>query len=159
MEERESNEHDSDKPKGWLFEQDRLFKQIGVCLDTLAVPKHLLGYRYIQCAAEFVIRQTNPIKLGMMKDIYPYVAEQMHTSPVMVDRAMRHAIEVSWNRGSVRLQRMVFGYCAFDKRGMPINAEFIYAVVDHLRPLLLTEEDDIEFAKRIKRIEDSLDKV
>ncbi|MDD3401251.1 MAG: sporulation initiation factor Spo0A C-terminal domain-containing protein [Eubacteriales bacterium] len=130
--------------------------QIGTCLDALSVPRHLLGYRYILCAVEYVLNEPDAPQLRMMKDVYPYVAKQMGTSPVMADRAMRHAIEVSWNRGNVRLHRSIFGYCAFDKKGMPINAEFIFAIADHLRPLMMTAAEDRAFCERLNKIEASI---
>lgn len=139
-----------------LTAHDWLPLQIGACLDSLSVPKHLLGYRYILCAVEFILAQKNPMQIKMMKDIYPYVAGQMNSSGVMVDRAMRHAIEVSWHRGNVRLHRTFFGYCAYDKKGIPINAEFLYGIADHVRPLLLDTTAEQEFEERLKIIERSI---
>lgn len=105
------------------------------CLTALSVPGHLLGYRYLCESVQQVNRAKNAYALSMTKDIYPAVGRAFDSSPIMASRAMRHAIERAWRYGDRDVQRSYFGYAASDKRGMPTNMEFVYAVRERTRLL------------------------
>ena len=109
---------------------------VETCLAALSVPSHLLGYRYILSAIEWIRMQPKPMQVSMLHDIYPMVAEQYGSSPIMVNRAIRHAIESAWKHGALEIQRSYFGYASQDKKGVPTNIEFLFAVYERLRLLL-----------------------
>lgn len=69
----------------------------------------------------------------MTKELYPMIAEKFNTTPSRVERAIRHAIELAWDRGNVELMNKVFGYTIDVERGKPTNSEFIAMVADRLR--------------------------
>ena len=105
------------------------------CLHALHVQMHLLGYRYLQKAVTQISEAEHPMQLSMMHDIYPDVAVVYGSTPMMVNRAIRHAIDSAWKHGATDVQRSYFGYAASDKKGVPTNVEFIYAVVERIRLL------------------------
>ncbi len=105
------------------------------CLDALSVPIHLLGYRYLRIAIDTIRSNPFPQQQSMMHDIYPHVAKQYGSSPIMVNRAMRHAIDYAWRHGDPQAQRSYFGYGVPDKKGVPTNVEFLFAVCERLRLL------------------------
>ncbi len=69
----------------------------------------------------------------MTKDLYPMVAKKYQTTSSRVERAIRHAIEVAWDRGNIELLNKLFGYSIDPRRGKPTNAEFVALIVDMLR--------------------------
>jgi len=111
-------------------------KQMGNLLQGVGMPPHLLGYRYIKYGGLVMAQQPNPMQMSMMRQIYPLIANHEHTTPIMVDRTMRHAIDVAWRKGSPKRIASYFGYCALDKKGMPTNAEFLHVLVEKMRLLL-----------------------
>ena len=118
------------------FWKDALTKRlIESCLAALSVRRHLLGARYLKMAALRVHRAPNPYAVSMMRDVYPAIGDAYDTNAVMASRAMRHAIERAWKDGDRAVQRSYFGYSAADKRGVPTNAEFVYAVRERVRLL------------------------
>jgi len=70
---------------------------------------------------------------AITKDLYPKIAEKYNTTPSRVERAIRHAIELAWDRGNVDLMTEYFGYTINFERGKPTNAEFIAMVSDRIR--------------------------
>ncbi len=127
--------------------------QACACLKALAVPTHLLGHRYMCAAVELMLESGSPMHLSMMRDIYPHVAQLENTSPVMVDRAMKHAVEVAWRKGNVLMQQAYFGYSSVDKKGMPTNAEWLHAVTDRTRLLLCDRRGKDRFTEQLMRID------
>ncbi|MCL2696005.1 MAG: sporulation initiation factor Spo0A C-terminal domain-containing protein [Clostridiales bacterium] len=111
-------------------------KQMGNLLQGMGMPPHLLGYRYIKYGGLVMARQQNPMQLSMMRQVYPLIAGHEHTTPIMVDRTMRHAIDVAWRKGSPKRIASYFGYCILDKKGMPTNAEFLHVLAEKMRLLL-----------------------
>lgn len=111
------------------------YRMTEACLDALALPKHLLGYRYIAACVSELRTSERPMQLSVLHDLYPSVAAQYGTTPLMVKRAIRHAIDSAWKRGSPIVQRSYFGYASSDKRGVPTNTEFIFALYERLRLL------------------------
>ena len=101
-------------------------------LHELGVPSHIKGYSYIRDSILEVY--FNPsIVGGITKELYPKIAQEFNTTTSRVERAIRHAIEVSWNRGNWDLMQEIFGYSVDIDRAKPTNSEFIITVADKLR--------------------------
>ena len=101
-------------------------------LHELGVPSHIKGYSYIR---EGIIEVfLNPSMIGgITKELYPKIAVLYNTTVSRVERAIRHAIEVSWNRGNWDLMQDIFGYSVDIEKAKPTNSEFIITVADKLR--------------------------
>ena len=101
-------------------------------LHELGMPSHIKGYQYIREAISMVY--DNPeIVGGITKELYPELATKFDTTVSRVERAIRHAIEVSWNRGDWDLMEDVFGHSVDIDKAKPTNPEFIVTVADKLR--------------------------
>ncbi|MBO4217079.1 MAG: sporulation transcription factor Spo0A [Clostridia bacterium] len=101
-------------------------------LHMLAVPAHIKGYQYLREAISLVVRDMDLIN-SVTKELYPTVAKRFGTTPSRAERAIRHAIEVAWDRGEVEVMNKFFGYTIRADRGKPTNSEFIALVADRLR--------------------------
>ncbi len=106
-------------------EVTRLIHQIGI-------PAHIKGYQYLREAILLVIKDMDLLG-AVTKELYPSIADRYHTTASRVERAIRHAIEVAWNRGNVDAINSIFGYTISSHRGKPTNSEFIAMVADRLR--------------------------
>ena len=112
--------------------QNNLQISISKTLHELGVPSHVKGYQYIREAISMVY--DNPeIVGGITKELYPTLAGKFDTTVSRVERAIRHAIEVSWNRGDWDLMEEVFGHSVDIDKAKPTNSEFIVTVADKLR--------------------------
>ena len=101
-------------------------------LHELGVPSHIKGYQYIREGVS--ILYDNPTMIGgITKELYPTIAKKYDTTVSRVERAIRHAIEVSWNRGSWDLMEEIFGHSVDIDKAKPTNSEFIVTVADKLR--------------------------
>lgn len=101
-------------------------------LHELGVPSHIKGYQYIREGVS--ILYDNPSMIGgITKELYPSIAKKFDTTVSRVERAIRHAIEVSWNRGNWDLMQEIFGYSVDIDKAKPTNSEFIVTVSDKLR--------------------------
>ena len=101
-------------------------------LHELGVPSHIKGYMYIKEGINLVF--TNPlIASAITKELYPTIAKKYNTTNSRVERAIRHAIEVSWNRGNWELMEEVFGYSVDIDKAKATNSEFIVTLADKLR--------------------------
>ena len=101
-------------------------------LHGLGMPSHIKGYQYIRDG--IVMIYNNPeIIGGITKELYPDVASKYNTTVSRVERAIRHAIEVSWNRGNWDLMEEVFGHSVDIDKAKPTNSEFIVTIADKLR--------------------------
>ncbi len=103
----------------------KIFHQIGV-------PAHIKGYHYLREAIMMAIKDINIIN-SITKQLYPSVAKRYGTTASRVERAIRHAIEVAWDRGDVDILNSYFGYTIHNSRGKPTNSEFIAMIADKLR--------------------------
>lgn len=101
-------------------------------LHELGVPSHIKGYQYIREGVSILYDHPNMIG-GITKELYPTIAEKFDTTVSRVERAIRHAIEVSWNRGNWDLMEEIFGYSVDIDKAKPTNSEFIVTVADKLR--------------------------
>ena len=101
-------------------------------LHELGIPSHIKGYQYIREAISLVYERPELIG-GITKELYPLVGKTYETSSSRVERAIRHAIEVSWNRGDWDLMEEIFGHSVDIDRAKPTNSEFIVTIADKLR--------------------------
>ena len=101
-------------------------------LHELGIPSHIKGYQYIREAISLVYDHPELIG-GITKELYPLIGKNFNTSTSRVERAIRHAIEVSWNRGDCDLMEEIFGHSVDIDRAKPTNSEFIVTIADKLR--------------------------
>lgn len=101
-------------------------------LHELGVPSHIKGYQYIR--EGIILLYDRPEMIGgITKELYPEIASRYDTTVSRVERAIRHAIEVSWNRGDWDLMEEIFGHSVDIDKAKPTNSEFIVTVADKLR--------------------------
>ena len=101
-------------------------------LHELGVPSHIKGYQYIREGISIIYERPEVIG-GITKELYPDIAKRFSTTVSRVERAIRHAIEVSWNRGNWDLMEDIFGHSVDIDKAKPTNSEFIVTVADKLR--------------------------
>ncbi len=101
-------------------------------IHQIGVPAHIKGYQYLRCAILMTIEDSEVIN-AVTKVLYPTVAKKYQTTTSRVERAIRHAIEVAWDRGDVDTLNSYFGYTIQNSRGKPTNSEFIAMIADNLR--------------------------
>lgn len=101
-------------------------------IHQMGVPAHIKGYQYLRDAILLVIDEVNLLG-AVTKELYPMIAQKYMTTPSRVERAIRHAIELAWDRGNVEMMNKFFGYTINVERGKPTNSEFIAMVADKLR--------------------------
>ena len=106
--------------------------QVTKIIHQIGVPAHIKGYQYLRCAILMVIDDADIIN-SVTKVLYPTVAKKYQTTTSRVERAIRHAIEVAWDRGDVDTLNSYFGYTIQNSRGKPTNSEFIAMIADNLR--------------------------
>lgn len=106
--------------------------QVTKIIHQIGVPAHIKGYQYLRSAILMTIKDSDIIN-SVTKILYPTVAKQYQTTTSRVERAIRHAIEVAWDRGDVDTLNSYFGYTIQNNRGKPTNSEFIAMIADNLR--------------------------
>ena len=106
--------------------------QVTKIIHQIGVPAHIKGYQYLRTAILMTI-EDNDIINSVTKILYPTVAKKYQTTTSRVERAIRHAIEVAWDRGDVDTLNSYFGYTIQNTRGKPTNSEFIAMIADNLR--------------------------
>ena len=106
--------------------------QVTKIIHQIGVPAHIKGYQYLRSAILMTIEDTEAIN-SVTKILYPTVAKKYQTTTSRVERAIRHAIEVAWDRGDVDTLNSYFGYTLQNSRGKPTNSEFIAMIADNLR--------------------------
>ena len=109
-----------------------LESQVTKIIHQIGVPAHIKGYQYLRAAILMTIENSNIIN-SVTKVLYPSVAKKFNTTTSRVERAIRHAIEVAWDRGDVDTLNSYFGYTIQNERGKPTNSEFIAMIADNLR--------------------------
>lgn len=113
------------KPKTMDVEVTGIIHEIGI-------PAHIKGYHYLRDAIVMVVSRVELLS-AITKELYPSIASKYKTTPSRVERAIRHAIEVAWNRGNLDLINSMFGHTVSQDRGKPTNSEFIAMIADRLR--------------------------
>ena len=106
--------------------------EVSEILHTMGVPAHIKGYSLLRQAIIMVINEPEVITL-VTKRLYPELAKANQTTASRVERAIRHAIEVAWDRGNVEVMNDYFGYTISNMRGKPTNSEFIAMISDRMR--------------------------
>lgn len=106
--------------------------QVTKIIHEIGVPAHIKGYQYLRTAILMTISD-NEIINSVTKILYPSVAKKYSTTTSRVERAIRHAIEVAWDRGDIETLNSYFGYTVQNSRGKPTNSEFIAMIADNLR--------------------------
>jgi two-component system response regulator (stage 0 sporulation protein A) len=106
--------------------------QVTKVIHQIGVPAHIKGYQYLRTAILMAISDKEVIN-AVTKVLYPTVAKQYQTTSSRVERAIRHAIEVAWDRGDVDVLNSFFGYTVQTDKGKPTNSEFIAMIADNLR--------------------------
>ncbi|HBC31651.1 MAG TPA: sporulation transcription factor Spo0A [Clostridiales bacterium] len=106
--------------------------QVTEILHQIGVPAHIKGYHYLRDSIIMAIEIPDIIN-AVTKQLYPSVAKRYETTPSRVERAIRHAIEVAWDRGDIDILNSYFGYTIHNTRGKPTNSEFIAMISDKLR--------------------------
>lgn len=114
-------------------ESDKMVEQMvsNMMLD-MGVPAHLKGYRYVR-AAVLMAEEDMKVVGSVTKLLYPEIAKLYNTTDGKVERAIRNAIEISWERGNKQTFEYLFGYCADSGQGRPTNSEYIAAIADMVR--------------------------
>ncbi len=111
---------------------DNLEVKVTKIMQQLGIPAHIKGYRYIRDAIIMVIQEIE-LMGAVTKKLYPLVAKKYNTTPSRVERAIRHAIEVSWDRGDFKEMQKMFGKSVGFQNGKPTNSQFIANIADKLR--------------------------
>ena len=106
--------------------------QVTKIIHQIGVPAHIKGYQYLRTAILMTISDSDIIN-SVTKVLYPSVAKKYSTTTSRVERAIRHAIEVAWDRGDIDTLNSYFGYTVQNSRGKPTNSEFIAMIADNLR--------------------------
>lgn len=111
--------------------ENNLETSVTEILHQIGVPAHIKGYHYLR--EGIILAVTDSEVLGSItKILYPMVAKKFSTTSSRVERAIRHAIEVAWDRGDVEVLNSFFGYTIHNLRGKPTNSEFIAMIADNL---------------------------
>lgn len=113
------------------FHHNNLQISITKILHELGIPSHIKGYQYIREGIGIIYEKPETIG-GITKELYPELAEKFDTTVSRVERAIRHAIEVSWNRGNWELMEEIFGHSVDIDKAKPTNSEFIVTIADKL---------------------------
>ena len=108
-----------------------LKNQVTAIIHEIGVPAHIKGYQYLREAILIAVEDSEVIN-AVTKVLYPTVAKRFGTTPSRVERAIRHAIEVAWDRGDLETLQKYFGYTVSNSKGKPTNSEFIAMISDRL---------------------------
>ena len=109
-----------------------LENQVTAIIHEVGVPAHIKGYQYLREAIMIAVNDMDVIN-AVTKVLYPEVAKRFNTTPSRVERAIRHAIEVAWDRGDLETLQKYFGYTVSNAKGKPTNSEFIAMIADRLQ--------------------------
>ena len=112
--------------------QDSLEADVTSIIHDIGIPAHIKGYQYIREAIMISIKNREMLE-SITKLLYPTIAKNNKTTSSRVERAIRHAIEVSWNRGNLETIYDLFGYNVTSNKGKPTNSEFIALIVDKIK--------------------------
>ena len=113
------------------YMKEHLETDITKMLHELGIPAHIKGYQYLRDAISMVVRDREMME-AVTKILYPEIAKKNYTSSSLVERAIRHAIEVAWGRGSLEVIDELFGYTISTGKGKPTNSEFIALIADKI---------------------------
>ncbi len=106
-------------------------RQVTAIIHEIGVPAHIKGYQYLREAIIIAVEDMDVIN-AVTKVLYPEVAKRFNTTASRVERAIRHAIEVAWDRGDLETLQKYFGYTVSNAKGKPTNSEFIAMIADRI---------------------------
>ncbi len=115
-----------------VSQQTTLDEKITSIFLTIGIPAHIKGYPYLREAVKMSINDISIVN-KITKELYPGIADKFQTTPSKVERAIRHAIDVAWNRGRIQNMNEVFGIDIYKANDRPTNGEFIALIADRLR--------------------------
>ena len=113
-------------------QQPDLTRRVTEIIHHIGVPAHIKGYNYLREAIILCVKDQTLIE-GITKVLYPEISKTFNTTPSRVERAIRHAIEVAWDRGDLDVLQQYFGYTVSIIKGKPTNSEFIALIADKVR--------------------------
>ena len=119
--------------------KDSIESMVTSIIHEIGVPAHIKGYQYLREAIIIAVNDMDVIN-AITKVLYPQVAKTFGTTPSRVERAIRHAIEVAWDRGDLDTLQRFFGYTVSNTKGKPTNSEFIALIADKLQLQLKSAE-------------------
>ncbi len=108
-----------------------LERRVTAIIHDIGVPAHIKGYQYLREAIGLAVEDMEVIN-AVTKVLYPAVAKKFGTTASRVERAIRHAIEVAWDRGDLETLQKYFGYTVSNAKGKPTNSEFIAMIADRI---------------------------
>ena len=114
------------------MEKKSLETQVTDIIHEIGVPAHIKGYQYLRDSITLSVKNAEVIN-SVTKVLYPTIARKYETTSSRVERAIRHAIEVAWNRGNTDTLNDLFGYTINCGKGKPTNSEFIALISDKIR--------------------------
>ena len=120
------------KSRGRRLSENELELMVTEIIHKIGIPAHIKGYNYLRDAIILSVKDSEMIN-SVTKLLYPTIAKNFKTTSSRVERAIRHAIEVAWDRGDVEVLEAYFGYTVQNQRGKPTNSEFIAMISDNLR--------------------------
>ena len=106
--------------------------EVSSLLHDLGIPSHVRGYKYIREGIMLLYTSKEVVTL-VTKDLYPEIANRFNTTSSRVERAIRHAIEISWIRGDLKIMEEIFGNSIDFERSKPTNSEFLTTIADRLK--------------------------
>ncbi len=118
--------------------------QVTRLIHKVGIPAHIKGYQYLRSAIMMTLEDQNMIN-SVTKELYPTIAKKYGTTSSRVERAIRHAIEVAWDRGDYDVLAEMFGYTVQKAKGKPTNSEFIALISDNLRLINKDKKSVIEY--------------
>jgi two-component system response regulator (stage 0 sporulation protein A) len=130
-------------PKAISIEKGRQIRNVNLeamvtnIIHEIGVPAHIKGYLYLREAIILAVKDMDIIN-AVTKVLYPSIAKTFNTTASRVERAIRHAIEVAWDRGDIETLQNFFGYTVSNTKGKPTNSEFIAMIADRLQLQLKT---------------------
>ena len=114
------------------YMENTLENDVTDIIREIGIPAHIKGYQYIREAIMMTVNDINLLNY-ITKLLYPTIAKKYKTTSSSVERAIRHAIEVAWNKGQIDVLEDMFGYTISAGKGKPTNSEFIALIADKLR--------------------------
>ncbi len=127
------------KPENRRLDKAGIETLVTGIIHEIGVPAHIKGYQYLREAIIIAVNDMDVIN-AITKVLYPQVAKTFQTTPSRVERAIRHAIEVAWDRGDLDTLQRFFGYTVSNTKGKPTNSEFIALIADKLQLQLKSAE-------------------
>ena len=121
------------------FREHNLESDVTEVIHEIGVPAHIKGYQYLRDAIVMSVNDMDMLN-SITKVLYPTIAKKYQTTSSRVERAIRHAIEVAWDRGDLDTLQRFFGYTVSNTKGKPTNSEFIALIADKLSLQLKSSE-------------------